>query len=67
MTGDILAAELMRIRPDIPVILCTGYSRTLSEETVAQIPIRALAYKPIVKKELAHTIRNILDEAKNRV
>ncbi len=67
MTGDILAAELMRIRPDIPVILCTGYSRTLSEETVAKLPIKALAFKPIVKKELALTIRNILDEAKCRV
>jgi len=64
MTGDMLAAELIRIRHDIPVILCTGYSRTLSEEMVARLPIKALAYKPMIKKDLAITIRSVLDEAK---
>jgi CheY-like chemotaxis protein len=62
MTGDTLAAELIRIRPDIPVILCTGYSSKLSEKTAASIGIRALVHKPVVKAELAKTIRKVLDD-----
>jgi CheY-like chemotaxis protein len=64
ITGDKLAGELMKIRSDIPVVLCTGYSKNLSYETARKIGIRALVYKPIVKVELAETIRKILDEAK---
>jgi signal transduction histidine kinase/ActR/RegA family two-component response regulator len=64
MTGDKLAAELMQIRPDISVILCTGYSKTISEETAAEIGIKAFVYKPIAKADLARTVRNVLDEIK---
>jgi PAS domain S-box-containing protein len=66
MTGADLAAELMRIRPDIPVILCTGYSNKISDPIAAQIGIRAFAFKPLVKKDLAETIRKVLDEAPAR-
>jgi len=65
MTGDILSLELMGIRPDIPVILCTGYSKKISDQTAAKIGIKALASKPIVKADLAKTIRTVLDEAKS--
>ena len=65
MTGDILAAELLSIRSDIPVILCTGYSKRISDESAAQVGIKAIAYKPIVKADLAKTIRKVLDEAKS--
>ena len=41
MTGDMLAIELRKIRPDIPVILCTGYSKKISEETAPEIGINA--------------------------
>jgi CheY-like chemotaxis protein len=61
MTGDRLAGELMKIRPDIPVILCTGYSKKLSEENVAKIGIKAFVMKPFVRSELAKTIRKVLD------
>jgi CheY-like chemotaxis protein len=64
MTGDSLAFELMQIRSDIPVILCTGYSKKLSEESAAGIGIKAFAYKPIVKADLAKTVRKVLDEMK---
>lgn len=64
MTGDELAVELMKIKPDIPVILCTGYSKKISDETASIIGIRAFAYKPIVKADLAKTVRDLLDEAK---
>jgi len=37
MTGDRLVIELMEIRPDIPVILCTGYSKEISDESALEI------------------------------
>lgn len=61
ITGDRLAIELMKIRPDIPVILCTGYSRKISEENAAKIGIKAFVMKPFVKIELAKTVRKVLD------
>ncbi|MEW6672237.1 MAG: ATP-binding protein [Thermodesulfobacteriota bacterium] len=64
MTGDRLAVELMKIRPDIPVILCTGYSRILSERKAAEIGIKAFIMKPYGRDELAKTVRKVLDEAK---
>jgi len=64
MTGDHLSKELMLIRPDIPVILCTGYSKKISEGKAAELGIKALAYKPIVKKDLATTVRKVLDGGK---
>jgi len=64
MAGDELAVELMRIRSDIPVILCTGYSKKISEENASEIGIKAFAYKPVVKADLAKTVRKVLDEAK---
>ncbi len=64
MSGDKLAVELMKIRPDIPVILCTGYSKTISDNTSKDIGIKAFANKPIVKADFAKTVRKVLDEAK---
>ena len=64
LTGEKLAMELMKIRRDIPVILCTGYSKKIADETALEIGIKAFAYKPIVKSDLAITIRKVLDAAK---
>ena len=61
MTGDLLAAELMRLSPGLPVILCTGYSHNISDESVKRRGIRELIYKPVVKAELAGTVRRVLD------
>jgi DNA-binding NtrC family response regulator len=61
MTGDRLAKELIAIRPDIPVILCTGFSKTMSDAAAAAIGIKAFAYKPIVKADLTKTVRRVLD------
>ncbi|WP_300673554.1 ATP-binding protein [Desulfoluna sp.] len=66
MTGDILAAEILRIRPDMPVILCTGYSRKMTEKTIGEIGVKAFLYKPIVKKELLQIVRKVLDEARDQ-
>ncbi len=64
LTGDKLATEIMKIRRDIPVILCTGYSKKISDEIASKIGISAFAYKPMVKADLAKTIRDVLDGAK---
>ena len=66
MTGDKLAGELMKIRPDISVILCTGYSKKISKESIADIGIKALVYKPVIKADLAKTVREVLENGQGR-
>jgi PAS domain S-box-containing protein len=66
MTGDALAAKLMAIRSDIPVILCTGYSERISKEKTHDIGIREFVLKPIVMSDLAVTVRKVLDERRTR-
>jgi len=60
MNGDKLAAQLVAIRPDIPVILCTGYSKNISDDSAAKFGIKALVYKPIARVDLSKTIRKVL-------
>ncbi len=61
MTGDRLAREMMRLRPGLPVILCTGFSRTMSAERAAELGIGAFLMKPVVRRDLARTVREVLD------
>jgi PAS domain S-box-containing protein len=63
LTGDVLAAELLKIRAHIPIILCTGYSNRISERVAVEMGIRDLIYKPIVKADLAKIVRRVLDDA----
>ena len=62
MPGDELSKNLMAIRPDIPVILCTGFSASITEEKAKNIRVCGLVSKPILKRDLAETIRKVLDE-----
>jgi len=64
MTGDELARKLRRIRHDIPVILCTGFSETIDEHKAAEMGIRAYIMKPVIRAELARAIRNVLQPLK---
>ncbi|MDA8139092.1 MAG: ATP-binding protein [Desulfobacteraceae bacterium] len=64
LTGDRLAAKLIAIRPELPILLCTGFSDQLSAENAAALGIRGFAYKPIVRAELAKLVRKALDETK---
>lgn len=61
MTGIELAEEFMRIRPNMPIIICTGFSEILSEEKAKVIGIREYVSKPVVKREISKAIRNALD------
>jgi PAS domain S-box-containing protein len=63
MTGDKLAGELMNIRPDIPIILCTGFSEKMSKERAEALGIKGLLMKPIVKSDLAKTVRELIDKS----
>lgn len=62
MTGDRLAKELMQIRADIPIVLCTGYSECISKESAKKTGIKEFIMKPLAMKELADAIRNTIDK-----
>lgn len=65
MTGADLAREIMLIRPEIPVILCTGFSHKNTVDKAKAMGIREFIIKPIVSHEIASKIRQILDQEKN--
>ncbi len=62
MTGLDLAGQIIAVRPDIRVILCTGYSESVSEEMARSSGISAFLLKPVVLGKLARTVRDVLDE-----
>ena len=62
MTGEKLAGKILEIRPDIPVILCTGYSEQITEQRARDLGISAFVMKPMVMKDLANKIRDVLDK-----
>jgi PAS domain S-box-containing protein len=62
MTGSALAREMLVIRPDLPIILCSGSKECHNEEQLREIGIRSCLMKPANKNELAQVIRNVLDE-----
>jgi PAS domain S-box-containing protein len=64
MSGDKLSIELNKILPGIPILLCTGFSETISEEKAASLGISGFLLKPIVMKDLFHKIREVLDKNK---
>jgi nitrogen-specific signal transduction histidine kinase/ActR/RegA family two-component response regulator len=64
LTGDALASELMKLNPEIPIILCTGYSQMIDQRRAKEKGIRALVMKPILISEIAGAIRTVLE--KNR-
>ncbi len=61
MTGDTLASELMKIRSDIPVIICTGYSEKIDEQRAKDLGIKGLMMKPFTIRRLSKTVRDVLD------
>ena len=66
MTGEELAKEVLAIRPDIRVILCTGFSAKIDKEKAKSIGIRAFVMKPILKQQMAETVREVLDSKKEK-
>jgi CheY-like chemotaxis protein len=62
MTGDQLAQKMLDIEPNIPVILCTGFNEIITEEKALAMGIQKFVMKPVVKNDLATTIRSVLDQ-----
>lgn len=61
ITGAELAKHMLEIRPDLPIIIATGFSETISPEIAESIGIRELVYKPILGHDLCASIRRALD------
>ncbi|HEY7709941.1 MAG TPA: PAS domain S-box protein [Candidatus Entotheonella sp.] len=66
MTGATLVEELRHIRPDIPIILCTGFSHLVNAEKAQALGVDAFVMKPGVTQELAVTIQQVLDKRAQR-
>jgi len=64
MTGDTLFREIRKIRPDIPVILCTGHSEYINEENAIEMGISAFMPKPLHCEDLINKIRLVIDKNK---
>ena len=62
ITGMELAEQALSLRPDLPILLCTGYSALISEQDVLDSGIRCFITKPIVGSELSRIVREVLDE-----
>lgn len=61
LTGDQLAVKMLELRPDLPIILATGYSAKITEAKAKALGIRAYALKPLVMEKLAKMIRAVID------
>jgi CheY-like chemotaxis protein len=60
MTGERLAQALRRLRSDIPIILCTGFSHVMHAERAQELGIDAFLMKPLAMQELAQTIQQVM-------
>ena len=60
MTGETLARELRRIRPDIPIVLCTGFSHVVNVEQAQTLGLDAFCMKPLQLHDLGLIIRQVL-------
>ena len=65
MTGIDLARRMLQLRPELPIILCTGFSSQVSEERVKAVGIRGFALKPMSKTDIAVLVRQLLDQRSN--
>jgi len=61
LTGMELIQQLFAVRPHIPVILCTGFSELITKEKARALGIRELLTKPVLRTELAKSVRKALD------
>jgi PAS domain S-box-containing protein len=66
VTGKVLGKEMIRIRPDIPVILCTGYNELFSSEKAIAMGFRGFIMKPFIVREGSQLIRKVLDQCQHK-
>jgi len=63
MTGELLARKISKIRLDIPIILCTGFSEFMDKKELKQSGIDGVVLKPVLKSELAQAIRKVIKDS----
>jgi PAS domain S-box-containing protein len=63
LTGDVLAERIRALRPDIPVILCTGYDEKRMVEKAENLGIDEFVIKPVVGAQLTRLIRKVMDKS----
>ncbi|RMF83943.1 MAG: response regulator, partial [Nitrospirae bacterium] len=61
LTGDTLCAAARTLRPELPVILCTGFSSRLTEQRASAVGASAVLFKPLQAEELAWALRRALE------
>jgi FixJ family two-component response regulator len=59
--GDEMAGRLLEVRPDLPIILCTGFSEKISEEQALKMGIRAFLLKPFSMQNLGLAVQKALE------
>lgn len=64
MTGDELSRQVLSIRPDIPIVMCTGFSERIDQGTAKNVGIRELLTKPLARKDVADITRKVLDNVR---
>jgi PAS domain S-box-containing protein len=62
MTGDTLSKELLKVDPNIPIIICTGFSEHIDEEKALKLGAKAYVMKPVLKNSLEDAIERSLDK-----
>ena len=62
LSGEALAGEIQQIRPDLPIILCTGFSHTMTEEKARELGIRKFLMKPLLARELVLALQEVMGE-----
>ncbi len=67
ITGSDLAKQMLQLRPDIPIILCTGYSSIISKGYTKSIGIKAFILKPFSRKDIAQLIKKVLTPHKGGI
>jgi DNA-binding NtrC family response regulator len=60
--GDALAKTISSIRPDVPIVLCTGYGITFSSEFLKELGVKELIHKPFPGKKLLEVVNRLLEE-----
>lgn len=66
VTGEQLARSILKLRPEMPIILCTGHSESLDKKAAKTLGIMDYIAKPLSLKTLAESVRSCLDASKNK-
>ena len=66
INGLKLTGDLLQIRPDLPVILCTGYTEKVDVQKARSLGVKEVLMKPVAIRELATAVRRVLDKLKQQ-